>query len=424
MDFAKIKTLDADLVLASKYIRILRALEWPVDSEDKFLQGWRKGNPQLPVVDLKPRNLDGSISILESIVQSCNATDPVEKYLAETALSYADTARMLGAVGTKDFTRHSTRIYGRPDTVYKTQGMSAVDGAKFFLEITDALVNNSSLAPVEKDISSEDFAGWLKAEVDEFFDRDTVEVIIDPNLSSKVLAGGSRIRLRGSETFSQLNKDQTLYHEAFIHTATILNGKKQLNLQSLGLGVPRTTRTQEGLAVLAELITNSMDINRLRRIALRVLAVKQALDGADFVEVFKFFLGAGQNEVESVRSTQRIFRGGDVKGGIVFTKDAVYLQGLLEVHAFMHVAICNNQPNLIRNLFGGRLTMADALRLDPLFKSGWLKPPAYMPLWATDLRKLAAILAYSAFASFIKLDKIYLERAIEFEEELKSANQN
>jgi hypothetical protein len=134
-------------------------------------------------------------------------------------------------------------------------------------------------------------------------------------------------------------------------------------------------------------------------------------------------MASGQTEVESVRSTQRIFRGGDVKGGIVFTKDAVYLQGLIEVHTFMRIAICNNRPDLIRNLFAGRLTMGDSLRLAPLFNSGWLNPPAYVPTWANDLRKLAAMLAYSAFASFIKLEKIYLERAIEFEEELKSANE-
>jgi uncharacterized protein (TIGR02421 family) len=201
-----------------------------------------------------------------------------------------------------------------------------------------------------------------------------------------------------------------------------LNGKKQPNLKSLGLGAPRTTRTQEGLAVMAELITNSIDINRLRRIALRVIAVKMALDGADFIEVFKFFLNAGQTEEESVRSAQRIFRSGDVKGGIVFTKDAVYLQGLFEVHTFMRLSIRDNKPNLVRYLFSGRLTVADTLRLNPLFESGWLNPPVYIPLWAADLRRLAASMAYSAFVANIKLEKVYLERAIEMEEELKTMN--
>jgi hypothetical protein len=146
--------------------------------------------------------------------------------------------------------------------------------------------------------------------------------------------------------------------------------------------------------------------------------VKKALDGADFIELFKFFLEAGQSEEESVKSAQRIFRGGSVKGGVVFTKDAVYLQGLLEVHTFLRVAIRDNRPNLARNLFAGRLTMADALRLDPLFKNGWLNPPVYIPLWASDLRRLAAMMAYSAFITNIKLDKIYLERVIEIENEM------
>ena len=61
-----------------------------------------------------------------------------------------------------------------------------------------------------------------------------------------------------------------------------------IHLNCLGLGAPRTTRNQEGIAVLAELITNSIDISRLRLIALRVMAVQGALDGADFIDIFRF----------------------------------------------------------------------------------------------------------------------------------------
>jgi uncharacterized protein (TIGR02421 family) len=324
-------------------------------------------------------------------------------------------------VGTPEFTHYSTKICGRPDSIYKLQGISAVDGAKFFLEVTDNLIGGGKIPPVETTIAATDFAKCLTTEVDKFFYQDAVKVMVDPDMSSKALAGATRIRIRGGAKFSQLDEDQLLHHEAFVHTATQLNGRKQLHLQSLGLGAPRTTRTQEGLAVLAEIMTGSIDISRLRRIALRVIAVKMALDGADFLEVFKFFLDAGQSEEESVRSTQRIFRGGAVKGGVVFTKDAVYLQGLMEVHTFLRVAIRDNRPGLVSNLFAGRLTLADALRLDPLFQSGWLIPPVYMPVWASDLGRLAALMAYSAFATVIKLENVGLNRAIEFEEELKAA---
>jgi uncharacterized protein (TIGR02421 family) len=421
MDTQKIQKLDGALVHASKKIKVLNTLAWPMGVEEKFLEGWRKGNPQLPEIKIQPPDVKDSVKELDDIVQQCNnQDDPVEKFLAETALSYANAGRMLTHVGTPEFTNFSTRIYGRPDTVYKLQGITAVDGAKFFLDVTDKLIGNPHIQPTETDISAEDFAGWLKSEVDEFFQHDAVEVLVDQKMSSKALAGATRIRVRGSAVFSQLDKDQLLYHEAFVHTATQLNGRKQPNLKSLGLGAPRTTRTQEGIAVMAELITNSIDLNRLRRVALRVIAVKMALDGADFIELFKFFLDAGQTEEESVKSAQRIFRGGAVNGGVVFTKDAVYLQGLLEVHTFLRVAIRDNKPNLVRNLFSGRLTMGDAVRLDPFFQSGWLIPPVYIPLWASDLRRLAAMMAYSAFITNVKLEKVYLNRFIEVEEELKA----
>ena len=419
----KIKKLDEAVIQASKKIKVLSTLTWPPEHEEIFLKSWKKGSPQLPEINLVKPNVEKSIQSLESIKAQCDLAHPVEKFLAETAESYANAGRMLQHIGTPDFTHYSTRIYGRPDMKYKYQQMNAVDGAKFLLDVTDKLLKNSQIEPSEFDISAADFAGWLKAEVDGFFDQDAVEVVLDPNMSSKALAGATRIRVRGSAVFSQLDKDQLLYHEAFVHTATQLNGKKQTNLLALRLDAPRTTRTQEGIAVMAELITNAMDINRLRRIALRVIAVQMALEGADFIDLFKFFLDAGQSEIESVRSAQRIFRGGAVKDKVVFTKDAVYLQGLFEVHTFMRIAIRDNRPDIMRNLFAGRLTIADAIRLQPYFASGWLLPPTYMPSWASDLRRLAAMMAYSAFVSNINLDNITLQRALDLEDEIKNSSQ-
>ncbi|MNV36472.1 hypothetical protein D3C71_1279500 [compost metagenome] len=163
-----------------------------------------------------------------------------------------------------------------------------------------------------------------------------------------------------------------------------------------------------------------MDINRLRRLALRVLAVQQALDGADFIQVFEGFLAAGQTQEESFRSTQRVFRGADLRGGSAFTKDAAYLTGLLGVHTLLRIAIRDNRPELIGHLFAGRLSLADTVRLAPLFESGWLKGPTYLPAWASDLRLLAANLAFSAFISRIKLDVLDLDVFMAFAEEHES----
>ena len=419
MDNARITALDAALVAAAKNVRVLNLLAWPADSEEKFLRDWRAGRAELPECRLRPFSLGDDVAKLDAIAAQCRVEDPTEKFLHDTAKSYADAARMLGAIGTVDFTRYSTALYGRPDHVYKLQGMTPADAARGFLKVTDDLLGTRKLPPTAFDIDAAGFAEWLQERVDDFFEPGTVTVKLDPRLSAKAVAGASRIRIRATAAFSELDRDQLLNHEAFIHTATVLNGKHQSKLRSLALGAPRTTRTQEGIAVLGELITNAMDISRLRRVALRVIAVQQALDGADFIEVFKFFLGSGQSEEESVRSAQRIFRGGAVKDRVVFTKDAVYLSGLLEVHTFMRVAIRENRPELIPRIFAGRLTLADALRLAPLFDSGWLHPPRYLPAWAADMRRIAALMAYSAFVSNVRLEKISLNRIIELEEELK-----
>lgn len=420
MNEKKIKELDEAIVKYSKKIKVLSALAWPAGEEYTFLENWHNGNPKLPQIELPRPDVMESVVALEQLARKCDSDDPVEKFLRETATSYAVAGRMISAIGTPDFTRYSVQIYGRPDRKYKNQTLTAVDAAKFFLSVTDSLLSNPHVQPAETNISALEFAGWLRAEVDEFFSHDTIEVVVDPNMSSKALAGATRIRVRGSAVFSQLDKDQLLYHEAYVHTATQLNGKKQPNLKSLGLGAPRTTRTQEGIAVLAELVTNAIDITRLRRVALRVIAVQMAIEGADFIDLFRFFVDAGQPDIESVRSAQRIFRGGAVKGGVVFTKDAVYLSGVLEVHTFLRIAIRDNRPDLVNNLFAGRLTIADTVRLAPLFDKGWLKPPVYIPTWAADLRRLAAMMAYSAFIGNIKIDDIRVERAIELEEEMNN----
>ncbi|MDH4556124.1 DUF1704 domain-containing protein [Pseudomonas sp. BN417] len=409
--------LDAALPHLARKIRVLDAIAWPDGIEERFLADWHAGHPKLPDVSLKPRDHDTEIEALETLANQCDSGHPAGAFLAATARSYACAGRMLGAIGTPAFTDYSARLYQRPDHYYERQKMTPLDAARFFLETTDALLDSRQIPATEADIPAEDFAAWMRTEVDAFFGPGQVSVVLDPDLASKAIAGATRIRLRASARFSELDKAQLLQHEAFVHVGTALNGRAQPRLTSLALGAPRTTLTQEGIAMLAELLTGSIDIQRLRRVALRVVAVQQALDGADFIEVFKGFLEAGQSEEESFRSTQRVFRGTDVRGGGAFTKDACYVIGMLGVHTLLRVAVRDNRPELLRQLFAGRMSAGDVVRLAPLFESGWLEQPRYIPPWASDLRRLAAALAFSAFVGKIKLEVVSLERFVELEEE-------
>jgi hypothetical protein len=104
-----------------------------------------------------------------------------------------------------------------------------------------------------------------------------------------------------------------------------------------------------------------------------------------------------------------VFRGGDVRGKIVFTKDSVYLQGLIFTHTFLRKAVQANRLDYISHLFSGRLAMADIIALDPFFKSGFIAGPKFEPPWLQERHSLAAYLCYSVFANRIPLHHINLE---------------
>lgn len=417
MSAAPLSELDASLPGLTRKIRVLEALAWPEGTEQKFLKNWRAGRPELPSVELCSRDHSTDVAALDDFILRCDRGHPAGHFLAMTAHSYATAGRMLGAIGTAEFTRYSSALYRRPDVRYPNQQLSTLDAAQFFIKTTDALLGSAQIPPSPAEIPAHDFAAWMQPELDRFFGPGRIEVKLDAAMAAKAIAGKSRIRLRSSAMFSDLDKKQLLQHEAFVHVATAQNGKFQPNLKSMGLGAPRTTQTQEGIATLAELFTGSMDIKRLRRLALRVLAVQQALDGADFIQVFERFLAAGQSHEESFRSTQRIFRGVDLRGGSAFTKDAVYLTGLLGVHTLLRIAIRDNRPEMVSYLFAGRLSLGDTLRLAPLFESGWLRGPVHVPPWVSDLRLLAANLAFSAFITRINLDVLDLDVLKSFADE-------
>jgi len=396
-DLARFADLDRRLVKVAKGIKILTALAWPPDAIDPFLEGVRRGDPRLPEVDL-PRPDNAEIrEELGRLIDACDEEHPVGRFLARTARSYRIAATMLTEIGQPSFTARSRELYGGPaDTVGPTRIASRA-AAESFLSLSRDLISASYIPDDAYVLTADHVAATLRARIDPVFVDHPIRVVLDPGMASKAAAGASRVRIRAATGFSDNDLGQLLEHEIFVHSATALNGRQEPNLTSLGLGAPRTTTTQEGLATFAEMITNTMDLARLRRLALRVIAIDMALDGADFIEVFRYFHDQGQNLHESFHSTARIFRGGDVRGRVVFTKDGVYLQGLLQVHAFLLKAIESRRPELLHHLFAGRLTLGDTLELSPWFDSGALRAPLYEPPWVDNRAALAAFLMYSAF---------------------------
>jgi len=401
--------LDRRLVAAVKGIKLLGAVSWPAAVQAQFLDGWSRGDAKLPVVAYTKHDYSAVREELQSIFLAADEAHPVGDYLRRVAQSWIYATELLDAAGTMAITEHSVRLFGRPGDRLPGGAVSNLDAARHFIELADELGGELDEQDNAASIPAEELCGELQREISAFFTRDKINVELDPDLIAKAAAGPTRIRLRAGTKFSTYDHHQLLEHEAFVHTLTALNGRGQPHLKSLALNSPRITATQEGLATFAELMSGAIDIGRMKRISLRIVAIDQALNGADFIEVFKFFLGAGQNEADSFTSAMRVFRGAPTAGGAAFTKDTVYLHGLLSVHTFFRWALKNGKLKLCRSLFAGKMTLHDVLALEPFFDSGFIAAPVYIPPWVQNAHGLAGSLAFSLFANRIRLDRVEAE---------------
>lgn len=408
-DYSSIKKKDAELVAAAGEIKILSNLNWEPRIGIEFLERYQSGNPALPQVTFNKISYNDEKKRLRSVIASCDRESPLEKYIIRTAQSYITAAEMIESMGTPAFTERSIALYGSPVEEIFPGTPSHLDAALNFINATDSFADSAVIPEGDVCILPETVAEELRRRMAIVFKDYPIGVEIDPHMASKAAAGATRVRLRGSTCFSKADIQQLAEHECFVHTLTAINGLEQPYLSSLGLGAPRTTRTQEGLALFAELITHCMDLNRLRRVALRVIAVDMGLKGANFLEVFEFFLNNDQTPFESYQSTYRVFRGGSVTGNIAFTKDITYLAGLSDVHTFFRRAIEDRCLDYPHYLCSGRLTPGDVIELEEYFKSGVIIPPRYEPDWIQNRPALLAFLLYSNFFSIIQLDSIALD---------------
>ncbi|MEO8160880.1 MAG: flavohemoglobin expression-modulating QEGLA motif protein [Arenimonas sp.] len=398
--------LDKRLTVAVRPVRILEAVSWPATAQEEFLAAWRVGHIHMPHVEYVREDWSAVRAELDVIDAQLDPNHPLGRYLQRTSESWRVATQMLDEIGTTGVTVHSTRLYGRPGGRLPGEGPTNLEAARHFIDLADEL--DQELRGYEPGyvLSAEQVQLELQTQIDAFMGPGQVSVELDPTLIAKAAAGSTRLRLRTNTGFSEYDRNQLLMHEFFVHTVTGLNGREQPVLGSLARGSPRTTATQEGLATLSEMMSGSMDIERMKRISLRIIAIDMALHGADFIQVFRFFLEEGQTDIDSFTSAQRIFRGVPVTGGAAFTKDTVYLHGLLSVHTFFRWCLRNRKLGLARQLFAGKMALEDVFNFESSYAAGTIAPPRYLPPWIQRANGLAGMLAFSLFANRIRLDNV------------------
>lgn len=399
-------------------MRILGLVAWPLSVRERFLDG---GGRELPKVDYPAVD---TASVREALARArplIAQSGPARDWLGRIAGRLELASRMLEGRGTPDFFAASRELYGAPGEALPDSGDSPLQLARRLRRVIDRLDHLDLGAPADASATDREVARKMSAAVRRLFGDEAPGVEIVDDLSANATAGADRIRIRAGARFTDRDVDQLIHHEAGIHVTTALNGRAQSDLPILAASHPGTTRTQEGLAVFAEFMTGGMDIDRLGRLADRVLAIQMAVDGADFIDVYQHFLGQGEATAQrqgsdpqpsllqrtAFEQTRRVFRGGVLSGGAPFTKDAVYLDGLLRVHDFLRSLVAAGRADILQLLFCGKIALADIPMLCELANMGLLKAPKFLPPWAADRRFLVSYLAYSGFLGRVRLGRVH-----------------
>jgi uncharacterized protein (TIGR02421 family) len=184
-----------------------------------------------------------------------------------------------------------------------------------------------------------------------------------------------------------------------------MNGLAQPVCTFLGKAAPRTTVTQEGLAVLTEMLNLRSHPMRLAKLMRRIEAIEMVANGASFLEVFEALRVEGLTEDDAWVTTSRVFRGSVPEGG-PFTKDLGYGKGLILVLMYVRMAIRFGKTARVPLLFSGKVDLLDMAALHQLHDEGLVEDAAFVPPPFNDMAALGTTLALSRFTALLDLDRI------------------
>lgn len=415
-----VRTLSDRIVEAQTPIRVLDAVKWTDSLRQEFLAAKGKALPKVDraYYENRPLGFDPAAkkqefqAIEREITRSMGQFSPVGQIMRRMCKEYRMVVRMLEARGTADFGLISQDLYGSATDAFHAGDPTLADLGLMLSRYLDNIDRRSDLKDEPKTLNSNQAVELLQSRLDQVFGvgGNVIQVFESDGIVADAAAGADYIKIRRDALFNQRDIRALEVHEGLVHVGTTLNGQNQPICTFLAKGPPSSTITQEGLAILMEVIAFASYPTRLRRLTNRTRAIHMAEEGADFIEVYRFFRSQDYNEEEAYTQTSRVFRGSTPQG-LPFTKDLSYLKGFIMVYNYIQLAVRKGRLEQIPLLFCGKTTLEDMRTLRQLVEEGMVIPPKYLPQQFADLNALSAWMCFSNFLNHLSLDRVEADYA-------------
>jgi uncharacterized protein (TIGR02421 family) len=409
-----VRTLSDRLVEAQRPIRILDAIKWDDDIERAFFAA---GGRELPPVtrayyERRPLPFDPERKLQEfhlierDVRRQLGEFNAPGSIMARMCQEYREVVHLLTHRGTPTFAAISERLYGSAGDSFHAGDPNLADLGHMMSDILDNLSHETIFGRGEETLDAGQTVLSLATRLQDYFEDAAVRVKLSDGIVADAAAGSDYIKIRQDARFTPRQVRLLEVHEGWVHLGTTLNGQNQPVCTFLSKGPPSSTVTQEGLAVITEIFAFASHPGRVRRLTNRIEGVALAEAGANFLEVYRYFLQEGYDEHESYQHTMRIFRGSLPEGCGPFTKDLCYSKGFVLIYNYIRLAVRRGMARRVPLLFCGKTTLADIKTLAQLVDEGLVVPPRFVPPQFADLHALSAWMCYANFLNRLSLKRI------------------
>ncbi len=410
-----VRGLSDRLVEAQRPIRILDAIKWDDDIERAFFD---KGCRELPPVARdyylsRPlpfdteKKLDELYTIERDIRRQLGEFNAPGQIMARMCQEYREVVHMLAQRGTPVFGQISERLYGSSSDSFHAGDPNLVDLGHMMSDILDNLSHETIFGHEEASLDAQQAVEALSGRMKDYFgDAGAVRVRLSDGIVADAAAGSDYIKIRNNARFTPREVRLLEVHEGWVHLGTTLNGQNQPVCTFLSKGPPSSTITQEGLAVISEIFAFASHPGRVRRLTNRIEGVAMAEAGADFLDVYRYFLAEGYTSREGYQHTMRIFRGSLPQGCGPFTKDLCYSKGFVLIYNYIRLAVSRGMLRRVPLLFCGKAALCDIKTIGQLVDEGLVTPPRFVPPAFADLHALSAWMCFANFLNRLSLKRI------------------